>query len=151
VVLLLQRIVYSYSSVYRYIYLFKYFSQPFKDISWPYTSTKEINKIIDSLKSKNSSGYDEISTQTIKISKPFIISPLINICNKMLAQGNYPERLKFSLIKPIYKSGDKSSPSNYRPISLLPAFSKIFEKVVYKRLFDHLNNKAILDEHQFGF
>ena len=69
----------------------------------------------------------------------------------MLAQGNYPERLKFSLIKPIYKSGDKSSPSNYRPISLLPAFSNIFEKVIYKRLFDHLNNNAILGEHQFGF
>ena len=118
---------------------------------WPNTSTKEINNITDTLKSKNASGYDEISTKIIKISKPFIISPLINICNKMLAQGNYPERLKFSLIKPIYKSGDKSSPSNYRPISLLPAFSNIFEKVVYKRLFDHLNNNEIMDEHQFGF
>jgi hypothetical protein len=69
----------------------------------------------------------------------------------MLAQGNSPERLKFSLIKPIYKTGDKSSPSNYRPISPLPAFSKIFEKVIYKRLFDHLNNNAILNEHQFVF
>jgi hypothetical protein len=103
------------------------------------------------LKSKNSSGYDEISTKIIKISKPFIISPLINICNKVLAQGNYPERLKFSLIKPVYKSGDKSSPSNYRPISLLPAFSKITEKDIYKRVFDHLNNNAILNEHQYGF
>ena len=44
----------------------------------PYTSAKEINKIIDSLKDKNSSGYDEITTTIIKISKPFIISPLIN-------------------------------------------------------------------------
>jgi len=131
--------------------LFKYFNQPFKDISWPCTSTKEINKIVDSLKDKNSSGYDEISTKIIKISKPFIISPLININNKMLAQGVYPERLKFSLIKPIYKSGDKSSPSNYRPISLLPVFSKIFKKVIYKRLFDHLNNNVILNEHQYGF
>ena len=69
----------------------------------------------------------------------------------MLAQGIFPERLKFSLIKPIYKSGDKSSPSNYRPISLLPVFSKIFEKVIYQRLFDHLNNNAILNEHQYGF
>jgi len=109
------------------------------------------NKIIDSLKSNNSSGYDDISTKIIKISKPFIISPLINICNKELAQGNYPERLKFSLIKPIYKSSDKSSPSNYRPTSLLPAFSKIFEKVIYKRLFDHLNNNAILNKHQYSF
>ena len=89
--------------------LLKYFNQPFKEICWPYTSAKEINKIIDSIKVKYSSGYDEISTKIIKISKPFIISPLINMCNKMLAQGIYPERFKFSLIKPIYKSGDKSS------------------------------------------
>ena len=132
-------------------YLFEYFNQPFKDISWPYTSSKEINKIINSLKNKNSSGYDEITTKIIKISKPFIISPIINICNKMLAQDIYPERLKFSLIRPIYKSGDKSSPSNYRPISLLPAFSKIFGEVIYKRLFDHFNNNAILNENQYGF
>ena len=46
----------------------------------------------------------------------------------MLAQGIYPKKLKFSLIKPIYVSGDKSSSSNYRPISLLSAFSKMFEK-----------------------
>jgi len=86
----------------------------------------------------------------IKISKPFIIFPLINICNKMLAQGIYPERLKFSLIKPIYKSGDISSPSNYRPISLLPVFSKIFRKSHIQKIH-HLNSNVILNEHQYGF
>jgi hypothetical protein len=69
----------------------------------------------------------------------------------MLAQSIYPERLIFSLIRPIYKSGDKSSPTNYRHISLMPAFSQIFEKIIYKRLFDHFNNNAILNEHQYGF
>ena len=69
----------------------------------------------------------------------------------MLAQDSYPERLKFSLIKPIYKSGDRSSPSNYSPISLLPVLSKIFEKVLYNRLFDHLHSNVILNEHQHGF
>ena len=69
----------------------------------------------------------------------------------MLAQGIYPERLKFSLIKPIYKGGDKSSPSNYRPISLLPVLSKIFEKVIYNRPFDHFHSNAILNKHQYGF
>ena len=130
-------------------YLFEYFNQPFKDIIWTYTSSKEINKIIDSLRNKNSSGYDEMTTKIIKISEHFI-SPIINICNKVLAQGICPERLKFSLIKPIYRSGDKS-PLNYRPISLLPTFSKIFEKVFYTRLLDHLNNNAVLNEHQYGF
>ena len=132
-------------------YLFEHFHQPFKNIQWTYTSSKEINKIINSLKNKNSSGYEEITTKIIKLSKPFIISPLINISNKMLSQGVYPERLKFALIKPIYKSGDKSSPSNYRPISLLPAFSKIFEKLIYQRLFDHFSKNTILSEHQYGF
>jgi hypothetical protein len=107
-------------------------------MNWPYTSSKEINKIIDSLKSKNSSGSDEIPTNIIKISKPFLISPTIKICNKILAQGIYPERLKFPLNGPIYKSGDKSVASNYKPISLLSVFSKLFEKVIYNRLFDHL-------------
>jgi hypothetical protein len=75
--------------------LFKCFNQPFKDISLPYTSAKEINKIIDMLKNMNSSGYDEITTKILKISKPFIISPIINIGNKMLSQGIFPETLKF--------------------------------------------------------
>jgi hypothetical protein len=97
------------------------------------------------LKNKNSSGSDEITTKIIKISKPFIISPIINICNKMLAQGIYPQRLKFSLIRPIYKSGDKSSPSNYTPISLLPAFSKIFEKVIYKNYPKQVNQGLTRD------
>jgi hypothetical protein len=70
-------------------YLFKFFKQSFIDMNWPYTSLKEITKIIDSMKSKNSSGY-EITTTIIKISKTFIISPIINICNKMLALGIYP-------------------------------------------------------------
>jgi hypothetical protein len=63
----------------------------------------------------------------------------------------YPERLKFSLIRPIYKSGDKSAASNYRPISLLPVFSNIFEKVIYSRLCDHLNKNTILNKYQYGF
>jgi hypothetical protein len=69
----------------------------------------------------------------------------------MLAQGIYPERLKFSLIRPVYKSGDKSAASNNRPISLLPVFLKNFEEVIYNRLFDHLNINAILNKYQYGF
>jgi len=132
-------------------YLFKYFKQPFKIMNWSYISSKEISKIIDSLKTKNTSGYDEITTNIIKSIKPCIISPLINICNKMLDQGSYPARLNFSLIRPIYKGGDRSAASNYRPISLLPVFSQILEKAIYNRLLDHLNKNAILNEYQYGF
>jgi hypothetical protein len=69
----------------------------------------------------------------------------------MLTTGTFPDRLKFSEIKPIYKKGDKTLISNYRPISLLPVFSKIFEKIIYKRLYDYLTLNNILVKEQCGF
>jgi hypothetical protein len=68
-----------------------------------------------------------------------------------LSTGIFPSRLKYSEIIPIHKKEDKTDMSNYRPISLLPTFSKILEKVIYKRLFSHLNNHNILAKEQFGF
>jgi hypothetical protein len=69
----------------------------------------------------------------------------------VLTTGTFPDRLQFSEIIPIYKKGDKTLISNYRPISLLPVFSKIFEKIVYKRLYYHLTLNNILVKEQFGF
>jgi len=57
----------------------------------------------------------------------------------MLSTGTFPDRSKYPEIKPIYKKGDKTQTANYRPISLLPVFSKIFEKVLCKRLYNHLS------------
>jgi len=69
----------------------------------------------------------------------------------MLTTETFPDRLKFSEIKPMYKKGDKTLIANYRPISLLPVFSKIFEKVIYKRLCYHLTSNNILVKEQFDF
>ena len=98
------------------------------------TTTYEIEKIINSLKCKNSYGYDEISTRLLKASTPYISSPLTNIrvFNKILSRGIFPDRLKFPEVKPLYKKGVKTEFSNYRPISLLTSFSKIIEKIIYK-------------------
>jgi len=101
-------------------------------------STKEITSIIKSLKTKNSYGYDEISTKVLKISVTYICSPLTYICNKSILAGKFPDPMKFPTVKPIYKKGEKTNPANYRPISLLTSFSKVFEKALYTRLTDHL-------------
>jgi hypothetical protein len=114
-------------------------------------STKEMTQIIKSLKTKNSSGYDEINTKLLKISVNYISSPLTYICNKSISAGIFPERLKFSIIKPLFKKGDRTIPSNYRPISLLTAFSKVMEKALYNRLIDHLNTNNLIHPQQFGF
>ena len=87
--------------------VFIVFIRPFPSINLTLTSTKEITDIVKSLKSKNSHGYDEISVKILKLSLPYIISPLIYICNKSLLKGIFPTRLKFSQIILILKKGKK--------------------------------------------
>jgi hypothetical protein len=115
------------------------------------STTNEIESIIKSLKSKVSHGYDQISTKILKTCAPFISSPLNHICNLLIATGKFPDRLKYSEVIPLYKKGDKNQPSNYRPISLLTAFSKVIEKIMFYRLMNHLNKHNILSTNQFGF
>ncbi len=99
---------------------------------------------IRSLKSKNSSGHDGISTKLIKKRSPFIVSPLTHICNKLITSGIFPERMKYAIVNPLFKKGEKTELTNYRPISILSSFSKIIEKVIYKQLLNHLNKHNIL-------
>ena len=115
------------------------------------TITHEINKMINSLKNKTSHGYDEISDKILKASAPFILSPLTYIFNKLLSSGTFPDRLKYSEVQPLFKKGKKTEIANYRPISLLPSFSKIIEKIIYKRLNCFLIENNILTSEQFGF
>jgi hypothetical protein len=89
-------------------YVHSAFQQSFTNINLKNTTTGEIGKIIKELKSKSPCGYDEITTKILKASSPLIVSPLTHICNRMLSTGTFPDRLKYSEIKPIYKKGDKS-------------------------------------------
>jgi len=68
---------------------------------------KEQLKIITLTINKNSCGYDEVTAKILKTVSPFIVSPLTQICNRMLATGTFPDRLKYSEIRPIYKKGTK--------------------------------------------
>ena len=99
-----------------------------------------INEAINRLKNKSSYGHDEISNKIIKRVKNSLIQPLMLIINQMLMTGKFPSDLKISRMKPLFKSGDASLFSNYRPISLLPSFSKIFEYIIFKQLYTYMND-----------
>jgi len=98
------------------------FKQSFTNINIKNTTTDEIEKSIKELKSKKSCGYDEITTKILKISSPFIVLPLTYTRKRMLSTETFPDTLKFSEVKPIYKKCDKTLITNYRPITLLPVF-----------------------------
>ena len=88
-------------------YLKQVFIRPFPRINLTPATAKEITEIVKSFKSTNSHGYDEIPTNVLKRSLPFIISPVIYICNKSLLKGIFLSRLKFSQIIPLLKKGKK--------------------------------------------
>ena len=69
----------------------------------------------------------------------------------MLQTGEFPNDLKISRVKPLFKSGEASSFSNYRPISLLPSFSKIFEYVIFKQLYSYMDDNRLFSLEQYGF
>jgi hypothetical protein len=98
-------------------YLVKTFSRPFNKINWKYATSYEIEKIIRSLKTKNTSRYDEIANRIIKSSSEYIISPLAHICNVILNTGIFPERLKFARLNQYLKKGN---PTRYQIIDTYP-------------------------------
>ena len=104
-----------------------------------------------SIASKCSSGFDELSPKLIKSIIHVLVKPLTHIINLSFRTGVVPRKLKIAKIIPVYKNGDKSLPINYRPISLLPTFSKILEKLMLERLMSFINKYNLLSNCQFGF
>ena len=77
--------------------------------------------------------------------------PLMNIFSQSLSTGIFPEKMKIVKVSPLFKNGKKAIASNYRPISVLPYFSKILERIMYNRLYSYLTENNILFNKQFGF
>ena len=73
------------------------------------------------------------------------------LINRSFKDGIFPNELKLARVVPIFKCGDSTAPSNYRPISILSFFSKIFEKLLYKYLLNFLDANDIIYKYQFGF
>ena len=111
----------------------------------------EILKIIAKLKNKKSVGMDGINVRVLK-KAAHIVSPYLKTAfNKCVSEGVFPQSMKIAKVIPIFKAGEKNLASNYRPISILGNLSKIFEKVIHRRLMNYLEKFSILLENQYGF
>ena len=98
-----------------------------------------------------SAGYDNIPMSIIKRSIGSISSPLTHIINLSVIHGIVPDESKIAHVVPIFKSGDNALFSNYRPISVLPCFSKFLERIIYNCIINYLNDFNVLCDNQHGF
>lgn len=114
-------------------------------------TAEELKQIAEGVRDGKAPGADKIPISNVKKTLNLISDPLLSIINLSFSSGVFPDRLKISKIIPIFKSDNASLAQNYQPISILPAFSKIFERAVYNRIFQFLVDNHILFKHQFGF
>lgn len=115
------------------------------------TTEHEIKSQILKLKNASACGQDEIKAEPIKAVVNSISNPLSHICNLILATGVFPDKLKIARVTVIFKGGDRNDMNNYRPISVLPLFSKIFEQMINVRIMNFCTKNDVLTGNQYGF
>jgi len=113
-------------------------------------SHSDVEQCIKLLKNK-SCNVNYVPAAVYKYVSPLVSPILSDIFNSSVSQGYFPKLFKTARVIPIFKSGDRSDVNNYRPISILHTLSKVFEKLVYKQLYNFLEKYKILYMKQFGF
>ena len=111
----------------------------------------ELLKIIRALNINKGHGHDDISIRMIKICDKSLIKPLMLMFKKSIRSPYYPDIWKKSNIIPVHKKNDKRLVNNYRVISLLPVFGKIFEKIIFNKIYNYLSKENLLNPNQSGF
>ncbi len=104
------------------------------------TTPEQVFKVIKALSNKKSAGWDEIPLYLIKEVADFIAEPLSIIISQSFQRNFFPKLLKYAELKPIFKKGERSDADNYRPVSVLPSFSKVFQKVAFNQIINYLDH-----------
>lgn len=120
-------------------------------LSFTEVSPAQVRDVIKALKNKATRDAYGLNVHIIKYITNAIISPLTKLINMCIKANIFPTALKLASVVPIYKKGDKNDKNNYRPISLLPIFSKILENILKVQILNHLEKYDILSPQQFGF
>ena len=102
----------------------------------------QVEKVFGKFKNSLGFGTDGIANHFLKIALPVIVESLCNIFNLSIATGVFPDCWKIARVAPIFKSGQSDDRSNYRPISVLPFLSRVFEKLVYNQVYEYLDKTS---------
>ena len=120
------------------------FETPPLSFSFSAIMTYKLSSTLNKMKTSHGSGLDGIASFYLKIALPVVGWSLYDLFNKSLFTGKFPEDWKIARIAPIFKSGARDDNSNYRPISVLPFISRLFEKLIFNQFYEYLDsNKSI--------
>ena len=112
-------------------------------------SVEEVIKCIDELSDKLSEGPDKINILFIKKCKEVLVTPITELFNLSIRLGFYPTLFKQSFVSPVFKSGDPHDVASYRPIVKINILAKLFEKLVFNKLYDYMVRYVIEEQHGF--
>ena len=119
--------------------------------SFRLVSEVEVRDALKNLKNSKGVDYYGLNSDMLKAVKNKIIPLLTRIINSCIDEGCFPDVLKLAVVTPVYKKGDPNMPDNYRPISVLPVVSKIFESLLKKQLVEYFEGRNLFCPEQFGF
>ena len=111
----------------------------------------EIYSIINKININKAYGPTSFPSEILHLIKNIIPKPFSWIANVCFSTGVHPDKLKLAKVIPIYKKGSKTLTSNYRPISLLSSLNKIFEKLVFSRVYSFIDKNNSIYNLQYGF
>lgn len=115
------------------------------------TDEEEVISIFTCLKNSKSCDINDIQIKPVKYVIKSIASILVYVFNLSIQTGIFPRKMQVAKVSVLYKTGDKNELGNYRPVSVLPIFSKGLEKIIHKRLYRFCEKHSILSPHQYGF
>ena len=138
---------YAFNSIIQY---YKHFIQT-DAFYLTYTTEIDIEKILRSTKFRKAAGIDDLSGRCLKDGSRVLSKPISELCSLSIKLGSFPDSCKIAKLKPLFKKGSKTNPSNYRPISLLPLIFKIIEKFIHEQTSSFLSNNELSYNYQSGF
>ena len=125
--------------------------QGLQGFSFKPESVSNVEKLIDNIKSEVATGNDNIGAKLLKDAKTTISPYIAEIINIGYEKAIFPDSMKTAIIKPIHKKNDPDDITNYRPISILPTLSKVFERAATDQMVEHLEKNKILNHNQHAY
>ena len=127
------------------------FELSYNKLNFQTVQPNTISKLLKSCNVNKAAGIANVFGRFLKNGADVLGIPITQICNLSIKLSHFPKDCKVAKLKPLYKKGTKTDPKNFRPISLLPIVSKIFEKVIHEQTMEYLTDNNILYKYQSGF